>query len=32
LRGVLGELKERYGINVRTLEAPDFHPARFEIS
>jgi ribonuclease G len=32
LRGILIELKERYGINVRTLEAPDFHPSRFEIS
>jgi ribonuclease G len=31
LRSILIDLKERYGINVRTLEAPDFHPARFEI-
>ena len=32
LRGILIELRERYGINARTQEAPDFHPARFEIS
>jgi ribonuclease G len=32
LRGILTELRERYGINVRTQEAPDLHPARFEIS
>ncbi len=31
LRGILTELRERYGFNVRTLEAPDFHPARFEV-
>ena len=31
LRGILVELKERHGLTVRTLEAPDFHPARFEV-
>ncbi len=32
LHGILSELKERYGINVRVFEAPDFHPTRFEVS
>jgi ribonuclease G len=32
LRGILTELRERYGLNVRTLEAPEFPPAWFEIS
>ena len=31
LRGILAELRERHGLTVRTLEAPDFHPARFEV-
>jgi ribonuclease G len=31
MRGILSELKERYGINVRIFEAPDFHPTRFEV-
>ncbi len=32
LRGILVELRERHGLTVRTLESPDFHPARFEVS
>ena len=32
LHGILDELQERYGINVRVFEAPDFHPTRFEVS
>jgi ribonuclease G len=32
MRGILTELRERYGLNVRVLEAPEFPPAWFEIS
>lgn len=31
LRGIIVELRERHGLTVRTFEAPDFHPARFEV-
>lgn len=31
LRGILEELRERYGLSVRIFEAPGFHPARFEL-
>ena len=32
LGGVLTELKDRWGLKVRVIEAPEFHPARFEVS
>ncbi len=32
LRGVLADLREHYGLAIRTAEAPEFHPARFEVS
>ena len=32
LRGVLADVREHHGLTIRTLEAPDFHPARFEVS
>ncbi|MFI5167268.1 MAG: ribonuclease E/G [Thermoanaerobaculales bacterium] len=32
LRGVLADLREHCGLTVRTVEAPEFHPARFEVS
>jgi len=32
LRGVLTELKERFGLTVRLLEAPELDPARFDIA
>ena len=31
LRGILDELRERYGLSVRVFEAPSFHPTRFEL-
>lgn len=31
MRGILDELRERHGLNVRVFEAPGFHPARFEL-
>ena len=32
LHGVLDELRERLGLDVRVFEAPSFHPARFDVS
>jgi ribonuclease G len=31
LRGIVDELRERYGIIIRLLEVPEFHPARFDV-
>ncbi|MCU0291321.1 MAG: Rne/Rng family ribonuclease [Thermoanaerobaculaceae bacterium] len=31
LKGILDELRERFGLNVRVFEAPGFHPSRFEL-
>ena len=31
LRGILDELRERYGLSVLVFEAPSFHPTRFEL-
>jgi len=32
LRGVLTELKERFGLTVRLIESPELDPARFDIA
>jgi ribonuclease G len=31
LRGVLDELRDRYGLHVRVVEAPELHPGRFDV-